>query len=94
MRRAERQTQILQLRNELEGQRHSAQELSRQPLALINRHPAITITLSALALGVVTRVALSKSLPTVIKIVGVPLLRQVAIHAWTALQQTRQTKQF
>ncbi len=93
MRRADRQTQILQLRNVLEVQRHSAQEFSRQPLALINRHPAITITLSALALGVVTKVALSKSLPTVIKIVGVPLLRQVVSLAWMSFQQTRQTKQ-
>lgn len=92
MRRADRQIEILRLTKELENQRQIAITQSQQPLVLINRHPIIMLTVSALAIGAVARLALATPLPTAVKILGIPLLRQVASNALVMYQKTRRTE--
>lgn len=90
MKRADRRMQIQQLTFDVEKQRQIARTHSRQPLALIKKHPVVTLVISVMALGAATRIAVATPVSTAIKILGLPLLRQVASNALLMIRQTQQ----
>ncbi|TFH73440.1 hypothetical protein E3V39_09500 [Gammaproteobacteria bacterium LSUCC0112] len=90
MKRADRRMQIQRLTMDVEKQRQIARTLSRQPLALIKKHPVVTLLISVVALGAATRIAVATPVSTAIKILGLPLLRQVASNALLMISQTQQ----
>jgi hypothetical protein len=92
MKRAERRMQVRQLTIDVETQRQIARSHSRQPLALIKKHPVASLVISVVALGAVTRIAVATPVSTAIKILGLPLLRQVASNALLMIRQAQQQK--
>lgn len=90
MKRAERRMQVRQLTIDVENQRQIARSHSRQPLALIKKHPVASLVISVVALGAVTRIAVATPVSTAIKILGLPLLRQVASNALLMIRQAQQ----
>lgn len=77
MTRAQRLSHILKLTADLQQHRDCARSHSNQPLALIKKHPVITMTTSALILGMFTRLVLAAPLSATVKLLGIPVVRSL-----------------
>ncbi|MBU2098324.1 MAG: hypothetical protein KKD00_06155 [Gammaproteobacteria bacterium] len=75
MKRADRLLQIEKHKRDIRGKLGSAVETSRQPLALVVKHPVIAMTASAALAGIIARGLLTRPLPSTIKLLAIPLGR-------------------
>lgn len=87
MKRANRLIQIEMRKREATGHLHAAIDAGRQPLALVMKYPAVSMTATALAAGILTRVAVVTPLPAAIKLLSIPLVRRFISSALITYQK-------
>lgn len=89
MKRANRLVQIQKLERELESSRVDAITAGRQPIALIMRYPVLSMSISAVVLGLLARGAIARPLPAVVKVLTIPLFRKFALQAFATYQNSQ-----
>ena len=87
MKRANRQIQISALERELVRCHELATKASRRPVALMRRHPLLSMLGAVLTVGLLTRGTMATRLPTALKLLGVPVVRKLLVHTLTLYRQ-------
>lgn len=81
MKRAEQILQIEKLKRDAGSNLRAALVASKKPVHTIRRHPALTMLVCGVAAGILTRRALLRPLAPSLKLLAIPLARQLLQHA-------------
>lgn len=80
MKRANRVLQIEMRKRDITGRLQAAIDSGKRPLAFVRKYPAISMAVTALAVGIITRVAVAAPLPAPVKVMAIPLIKRFVSH--------------
>jgi hypothetical protein len=89
MKRENRLLQIEMRKRDVSRRLSVALESGQRPLAFFKKYPAASMAVTALLLGVLTRGVIARPLPSVLKLMTIPLFRTALTHVFISYRKSK-----